>query len=89
MEAEAHTAKADDGSRRVLVSDRGWRVLSVRIGCVSGIGSLMTAQPYKRDEPASSWQSLLGDEATQELIEQAHKDALRIREGREVAEDFK
>jgi len=49
----------------------------------------MTAQPYKGDEPASSWQSLLGDEGTKELIEQAHKDAVRIREGREVAEDFK
>jgi len=42
-----------------------------------------------RDETISSWQSLLGPEATQELIEQAHKDAVRIREGREVAEDFK
>jgi len=50
----------------------------------------MTSRPHKtRDETISSWQWLLGPEATQELIEQAHKDAVRIREGREVAEDFK
>jgi len=42
-----------------------------------------------RESTISSWQWLLGSEATQELIEQAHKDAVRIREGREVAEDFK